>query len=502
MRLSVPCNFDPELIEGFGDAPIYEVFGKVSEDHMGGGRPSFYLPTVNRKRVEEFVDLVHAKGIRFNYLMNASCMGNTEITREGQRQIRGTLDWISDIGCDSVTVSNILILQTVKKSYPHLRVRVSAHRFTDSVRKARFWEDHGADCVVLNETAFAREFEALRTIRKAVSCDLQLIANNSCRQDCAIAGSHATCMSHASQKQHGVKQNFPLDYHMLFCLDYRLREPVNYVRANWIRPEDIHHYEAMGFDHFKIVERNTPTPELLRRVHAYSNRRYEGNFFDLVLPFNYPEKAYGNERARDAYSMKRALKYFFKPGQINVAKIGKLMDLGKRQGLLYPRRGETPLYLDNRELDGFIDRFFEKGCVEVDCDSCRYCHRFAEKALRIDPDWRHDVLARYRGLFDDMHGGAFWEMKPTDWIGAAFLLLREAASRLQQVAPSVGGSVVEATSPAYRLKGLSCDEYHVTRSRRSDPAEQLAQLRIPRKRSNGSNGSADVSRVTEPLPGE
>ena len=45
---------------------------------------------------------------------------------------------------------------------------------------------------------------------------------------------------------------------MLFCLDYRLREPVNYVRANWIRPEDLHHYESLGFHNFKIVERNTP----------------------------------------------------------------------------------------------------------------------------------------------------------------------------------------------------------------------------------------------------
>ena len=66
------------------------------------------------------------------------------------------------------------------------------------------------------------------------------------------------------------KQALALDYHMLFCLDYRLREPVNYVRANWIRPEDLHHYEKMGFDNFKIVERNTPTPELLRRANAYA----------------------------------------------------------------------------------------------------------------------------------------------------------------------------------------------------------------------------------------
>src|SRR5262249_5041802 len=146
-------------------------------------------------------------------------------------------------------------------------------RFTDSVRKARFWEDHGADCIVLNEVAFGREFAALRAIREGVRCDLSLIVNNSCRTDCAIAGTHATSLSHGSQSQKGSKgkaSGVPLDSHMLFCLDYRLREPVNYVRANWIRPEDLHHYEALGFSNFKIVERNTPTPELLKRVRAWA----------------------------------------------------------------------------------------------------------------------------------------------------------------------------------------------------------------------------------------
>ncbi len=199
MRLSVACNFDDGLIEGLAGYPVYEVYGKVSRDYAGGGRPSFYLPTIDRKKVEETVAKAHRAGIEFNYLLNASCMGNREYSREGQREIRGVLDWITEIGCDSVTVGSIFLLQIIKRCYPQLKVRISAHRFTDSPRKAAFWEDHGADCIVLNETAFAREFEALRAIRAAVKCDLSLIVNNSCRQDCAIAGTHATSLSHGSQ---------------------------------------------------------------------------------------------------------------------------------------------------------------------------------------------------------------------------------------------------------------------------------------------------------------
>ena len=93
MRLSVACNFEDALIDGLEGYPVHEVYGKVTADHAGGGRPSFYLPQIDRKKVERTVARAHARGIEFNYLMNASCMGNTEYTRHGQRQIRETLDW-------------------------------------------------------------------------------------------------------------------------------------------------------------------------------------------------------------------------------------------------------------------------------------------------------------------------------------------------------------------------------------------------------------------------
>ena len=210
---------------------------------------------------------------------------------------------------------------------------------------------------------------------------------------------------------------------MLFCVDYRLREPVNLVRANWIRPEDLHHYESMGYTSFKIVERNTPTPELLRRVHAYANRRYDGNLLDLVLPFAYPEEAYQDAAAREAYSLRRAVRYFFKPGQINVTRIPLLVELGKRLGLMYPRRGAPKMVLDNRKMDGFIDRFLKTSCIDQDCEECRYCHGFAERALSIDPAWREKTLESARRLFDDMQGGRFWFPKARDLVEGLRLAL-------------------------------------------------------------------------------
>src|SRR5512145_671266 len=104
LKLSIACNFDDALIEGLSSYPVYEVFGKLTRDYFGGGRPSFYLPEVNRARLARYVRLVHAHGIGFNYLLNASTMGNDEYSREGQRQMEALLEWLDAIRIDSVTV--------------------------------------------------------------------------------------------------------------------------------------------------------------------------------------------------------------------------------------------------------------------------------------------------------------------------------------------------------------------------------------------------------------
>jgi collagenase-like PrtC family protease len=408
MKLSVACTFEDEFLEGLSPYPVYEIFGKLTSDTFGGGRPSFYLPEVDRPTLARYVEKTHAAGIEFNYLLNASAMGNLEYTREGQRAIDEILEWIDGIGVDSVTVANIFFLRLIKRRHPRLKVRISSHRFTDSPRQVRFWAENGADYIVVNEVSIHREFKLLETMQRAAEAEgveLQLIVNNWCRQECAIAGNHAVCLSNASQT--GSK-GFPLDYCSLVCNDLRLREPVNYLRANWIRPEDLPIYEQMGLVNFKIVERNTPTQILLDRVKAYSERRYDGNLLDLVQNYAYPEAKF-NGKAKDAYSLKRMVKYFIKPQMVNLLKFNKVIEFGKTASVLYPLKGPNPVFIDNRALDGFIDFFRTTSCRELDCEDCRYCHEWADKTVRIDPDWHQKMRSIYDGLLEELDGGSFWD---------------------------------------------------------------------------------------------
>ena len=128
MRLSVATNFDPELVEQCRDYPVTELFGKLRTDTVGGGRAPYQLAKISRHRLAAHVRHCRDAGFAFNYLLNAACMGNREITRKGQREFNRLLDWIADIGVTAVTVSSPFLLQSIKVRQPQLKVRISVVR--------------------------------------------------------------------------------------------------------------------------------------------------------------------------------------------------------------------------------------------------------------------------------------------------------------------------------------------------------------------------------------
>ena len=235
MRLSVATNFEPELVDGLAGYPVHELFGKLPADALGGGRASYMLSPLSKQALAAHVRDAHRHAIRFNYLLNAACLDNREWTRKGQRDIRRLLDWLAEIEVDAVTVSLPYLLDLIKRAYPQFRVTVSVFAGVDHVQKAKMWEELGADCITLES-----------------------LVNTNCLQSCPFSQAHMVALAHASQAGHG-SHGLLLDYCFLQCSRMKLGEPVNYIRSDWIRPEDLRHYEALGYDRFKLAERGAPT---------------------------------------------------------------------------------------------------------------------------------------------------------------------------------------------------------------------------------------------------
>ncbi len=398
---SVATNFSNELIDGIKDFPVKELYGKLNADVVGGGRSSYLLSNINKKKLLEHVLYAKKNNIGFNYLLNASCLDNIETTKSGQKKIRDLLDWISISEINSVTVSNILLFKIIKKNYPNLKTRISVFNSVDHVQKAKYWEDLGADTICLDSLTVNREFAALKMLRSNLSCNLELLVNNNCIQSCAISTCHMNLLAHSSQKNHS-SGGFVIDHCILDCSKKKIEDPQFYLRSDWIRPEDLHHYENIGYNSFKIVERNLPTPLMIKRVKAYTERRYDGNLLDLIQP--YGQSDYNPSKKEKLLSMLR-YSFLVNPFKLNVLKLSPLVKLAKKRGMLSPLKGDAPIYINNRELDNFIDRFKSAGCRNVSCDVCNHCSDYANKAIKIIPEYQKECLDLYREVDDLLEGG-------------------------------------------------------------------------------------------------
>ena len=388
MKYSVPTNWDDKLIHNLKEISRgyeLEIYGKLREDFLGGGRPSAILGPVSAKKAAAHIRYIHDCGFKFNYLLNTACLDNLEYTRRGQAQISKILDWLSALKVESVTVTIPFLLQLIKKQYPHFKVTVSTMAHVNSCLKAQRWQELGADKITLSNTESNRNFRLFKALKKSLSCEIQLISNANCLYCCPFHFYHANLSSHSSQAHHSSK-GFVIDSCYLNCRLQHLMHPEDFIRSTWIRPEDTAYYEEAGIDSLKFIDRGMTSAALTRITKAYLDRHYAGNLFDLFMT---PANS-ANFNKMDLWSR---FKYFFRPGSINIFKLMKGMRLAADWGV----------FIDNRALDGFIQHFLEHHCEDTTCEECRYCHNVSMRAVKIER--RKEVFEQYRSYQESLTSG-------------------------------------------------------------------------------------------------
>lgn len=404
LRFSIATNFDNELPSRLAPYSVVELFGKLPRDAVGGGRASYMLAPTSRKMLEEHVREARRNGMAFDYLINPACMGNREFTAKGQRDIRRLLDWVSEIGVEWVTVSIPFLLDIVKKCYPNLKAKVGVYAIVNSPTRAKFWEGLGADCITIDALTTNRNFSRLKAIRESVSCDLQLLVNSTCLAECPLSPYHMVGLSHASQS---CGEKFMVDYCLLACSSLKLSNPAQYLMSPWIRPEELRLYESMGYTAFKILERDAPSDALVNRARAYHERCYEGNLIDIIQPYGYKETRSKTQAQRKSFW---DIRTFVRPWKANPLRLLRWREFAKMRGMIYESEHGSPVVIDNRALDGFLEQVIKRDCQDTDCAACGFCAGAAEKAIKIDPQYSERCLQLADSLLDDMKSGAIWNM--------------------------------------------------------------------------------------------
>jgi len=349
MYLLVPTNWDRELISPLShNKATVQIYGVLPTSMMGSGGSGPDIPQMTTKQAEEYIRLAHSAGLSFNYLLNAPCLNNMEWQEDTHRELLRHLEWLVGAGVDSVTVAIPYLLELIKCQFPHLKVEVSTIAHVDSVARARFFESLGADTIMLHSN-INRDLKLLKAIRSAVKCELGVLVNTSCLYQCPYEYYHNNTLGHASQSHNPLNGSY-MDYCVFHCALSSISDTSQLIKSRWIRPEDMHVYQEMGIDFFKIGGRAMPTEWIINATEAYSSRHYQGNLYDILNNFS-----------------------------PNIRTVKPNLSGTQITAIASPPK----LYIDNQALKGFIDFFKKKDCLSG-CSQCDYCQEIADKVVRFD----------------------------------------------------------------------------------------------------------------------
>lgn len=376
MRLLVPTNWDPALLQPLSKlGAVIDLYGVLPTSLIGTGGSSPDNVLLTKGQVEDYVKQAKAAGLRFDYLLNAPSMSNMEWDGNTHRELLQHLDWISSIDVDSVTVTIPYLVELIKRQFPRLKIRISTIAHVDSVARARFLEQLGADSINLDFNV-NRDFKTLKAIRDAVSCELIILVNNLCLYQCPYQYYHHDGLAHASQSYNPADRCY-VDYCVIRCTLDRLSDISQNLKCRWVRPEDVQAYEEMGIDEFKISGRAMPTERILKAAIAYSSRHYKGNLHDIL--------------------------------NVLTPRIG-FVNAGLPGATSHTAAPPPKLYIDNQALEGFIDFFHKQNCLS-ECDHCDYCRRMAEKVVQFDRKEVDEYVAMLTGALRNLSSSSIFEAK-------------------------------------------------------------------------------------------
>jgi len=369
MNLHVATNWDSNLINELTKYPVVNLYGMADHTLVGGGRPSFLLKKVSKEEIVDYIKKVHDNNMEFSYLLNAPCMNNMEYDTKFHKNLIKYIQWISDIGTDSVIVTIPFLIQLIHEQFPELKIRVSTIAQVNSVNRGKFYEKLGAT-EITPDVMINRDFKTLKHIVEAIRGKIVLLLTDGCLFQCPFRNYHYNILGHASQTVQQFNRNY-IDTCILNCSIIKFSDPTEVLKCRWVRPEDLSHYEEIGIHDFKIAGRRMSTEWIVRSVKAFSERKYEGNLVDIIQGFS---MSYGGLEKKDPN-----------------LKIGDT--IGKES--------KSKLYIDNTKLDGFIDFFKNQNCNAM-CDVCNYCEEWAQKAVTLDSESASRYVDSLKSYLNDL----------------------------------------------------------------------------------------------------
>lgn len=302
IKFELPYNGDDSIFSIYKDYSefVYSVYGKA-HDCYPEGRNIITNNKISFSKIENIVKKLDNIGISFNYVLNGINHSNQEYDREYREKFINFTKKVKNIGCKTITLGNIFLIELIKNEVPGIDINASVMLEIDNLTRLKNIESFGIKRVVLSKTLL-KNFFALKNIYKYSNSKMQLVllANDPCLHHCAFTQYHNQTLSCATGQGYDYINYCRLHCNNAFAADYR-----KIISASFIRPEDIELYGNIGYRLFKLTDRKQSTNWIKHAVAAYVQRRYDGNLADIMSPWSqYTQLAQEKQDSRSEIRIK------------------------------------------------------------------------------------------------------------------------------------------------------------------------------------------------------
>ena len=355
--LSVPAMFTNEYLEKLNQmnkenkrgVKIYETYGSIPGYLVGSIRPSNTLKSITKEELFSYIKKGKELGIGFNYIMNSTVLDGFEYNKELKMEVINFIKELVSVGLSKITISVPYLIKLVRKYFPNLHIVASICMEISSLQGLEDVRELGVNSVVMAKDT-NRDFKLLRNILKNKGeLSIKLLCTTPCIFKCSDLIYH---MNFSSIQDNKLKNSYQITgkvipHTAVRCQMRRLKNPVEFIKSPWIRPEDLDYYNKIGIEYFKIDGRDKTEDYNLEVINAYMNEEYDGNLLYLMQNY-YPKNS------------------------LEFLTIDKLPNF------------KLGVFLDNKLLNNFINYFYDEGnpCNEG-CQNCNYCENWKEKAIQI-----------------------------------------------------------------------------------------------------------------------
>ncbi len=285
MYIKMPYNWDLSLLDSLDKMnreddtiyPVKEIYASDRKSIVGTGRPPAVIPE-RHESYATHINSSHKKGMKFFYVLNACSMAGQELNGDTQKEIYTHISDLVEAGVDGFIITIPYLAVLIKTWFPKLIIASSVNNQLDSVAKIEQLLYSAPYDEIQFPFTRSRDFPLFREVSNHFpEKGRTALVNESCLPDCAFQRFHQDFYNFLSPEEKKI------DFYHLCCAVHKLENPLNVLKSQWIRPEDLCFLKEAGITAVKLAGREKKDSSwLLDLARNYSKGQSTGNIFRFV----------------------------------------------------------------------------------------------------------------------------------------------------------------------------------------------------------------------------